>query len=462
MRGTVTTGAAGQDASAVAAVVDAAMARAREALAGRQAEALAALAALTAAREGAVAAARAADAGTARRGLEAAARALDDRPRRLLFDALSEVRGSAEEATVSALASTSLGPTGGWIRAYRRHISQRLARAVLIPTWECELRCSYCWIPKQGGRVMTRATAERAVDLLLTAAAPAVDLQFFGGEALLEAELVRHAMDYATARGAEVGKRVTFVLSSNGWSLDAAKLAWLADKPVKLELSLDGDARTQTTYRRSNVAGEDSYTRSIAANVGPILASGLPYDVIMVVQPRTAAHLAHNFFHIVGLGFERVQINFALGERWTPGHITTFASELFAIGEQLAERRARGERVTLVNLENAPMPVRLNGEIHVDWDGTIYGSNGFLNENERKADFVVGHLDDLAGFDRYWLDAPENDFLLERTYPPDITANNLEVGKVLASFVRYLQPRLPPLASGDDRSARRLYAPDLV
>jgi len=418
--------------------------RARAAIAaGDVASVEAALGALTSSREAALRAATAEPDPAARRLLERAARARDDLPRRVLFDALSEVRGSADEARVTALAEPTLGPVAGWIHAYRRHISQRLARAVLIPTWECELRCSYCWIPKQGGRVMTPATAERAVDLLMTAAAPLVDLQFFGGEALLEAALVRHAMDYAEARAAALGKRVTFVLSSNGWSLDADALAWLKDKPVKLELSLDGDRHTQATYRRSNIAGEDSYTHSIAANVGPILDSGLPYDVIMVVQPRTAQRLAKNFFHIVDLGFERVQINFALGVRWTPGHITTFASELFAIGQEIERRRTAGQRVTLINVENAPMPVRLNGEIHVDWDGTIYGSNGFLNETDRKAEFAVGHLDDLSGFDRYWLDAPDNDFLLERTYPPEITANNLEVGKVLASFLKYLRPRLP-------------------
>ena len=423
--------------------------QARAALAARDAAAVAAaLEAVAAARAAAVTAARAEGDAAARRQLERTARELDDLPRRVLFDALSEVRGSAEEAVVTALAEPSLGPAGEWIRAYRRHISQRLARAVLIPTWECELRCSYCWIPKQGGRVMTTATAERAIDLLMTAASPRVDLQFFGGEALIEAELVRHAMDYAEARAAEHGKQVSFVLSSNGWSLDADKLAWLAGRPVKLELSLDGDRHTQETYRRSNVAGQDSYTHSIAANVGPIVASGLHYDVIMVVQPRTAARMAKNFFHIVDLGFERVQINFALGVRWTPGHITTFASELFTIGQELEARRARGEPATLVNLENAPMPVRLNGEIHIDWDGTIYGSNGFLNETEKKGEFAVGHLDDLTGFDRYWLDAPDNDFLLERTYPPEITANNLEVGKVLASFLRYLRPRVAGPSEG--------------
>lgn len=85
------------------------------------------------------------------------------------------------------------------------------------------------------------------------------------------------------------------------------------------------------------------------------------------------------------------------------------------------------------------MPVRLNGEITVDWDGSIYGGNGFLHETEHKEKFRVGHLDDLHGFDRYWLDAPDNDFLLKWSYPEDVTANNLALGRVMTSFVTWLR-----------------------
>ena len=41
------------------------------------------------------------------------------------------------------------------------------------------------------------------------------------------------------------------------------------------------------------------------------------------------------------------------------------------------------------------MPIRLNGEVTVDWDGTVYGGNAFLHETEHKQKFVTGHLDDL-------------------------------------------------------------------
>lgn len=111
----------------------------------------------------------------------------------------------------------------------------------------------------------------------------------------------------------------------------------------------------------------------------------------------------------------------------------TFAGQLFALAGELRARPA----LTLVNAEQAPMPIRLNAEITVDWDGAIYGGNAFLHETEHKDRFKRGHLDDLAGFDRYWMDAPPNADLVAWSYPPEVTANNLKMGAILTDFVRW-------------------------
>jgi hypothetical protein len=265
-------------------------------------------------------------------------------------------------------------------------------------------------------------------------------LQFFGGEALMEWDLVRHGIDYALARARAVKKRIRLILSSNGWSLDGERLAWLAARPVKLELSLDGDSDTQNRFRRARSTGLDSYHNGIAPRAGAILGSGLAHEVIMVVHPRNVERMPANFLHIASLGFRRIQINFALGLAWTRAQMESFADGLNRIGEELLGRRASGVPIELVNLEAVrPLPVRLNGEVTVDWDGTIYGSNAFLCETGHDEKFRMGHLDDRGNFDRYWLDLPSNEFLLEWTYPPQVTRNNIAVGAIMVSFVRWMQ-----------------------
>lgn len=384
--------------------------------------------------------------GEERRRGERLLRRLDDLPRRLVFDALGDVRSRvrdgratvAEEAGTRAAAVSILGPTDRWLKQLQRYTSEEIPRVVVIPTWQCELRCNYCWIPKQDGRVMTADTLERAIDLLLASDRPGLQLQYFGGEALLEYGLVQHGVTYGTERAKSLGKTLSFILSSNGWSLDADKLAWLAQYPVKLELSLDGDPDTQHKFRPSRTVGVDSYDNGIAPRAALIEASGLLYDVIMVVHPMYAHRLYDNFFHIAGLGFRRLQINFTLGRSWSAKQQQAFAENLHRIGLELRRRWASGERLTLVNLENRPMPMRLNGEVTVDWDGSVFGGNGFLHETEHKEKFKIGHLDDLVSFERYWMDGPSNEFLLEWSYPPEITSNNLKTGAILTSWLRWM------------------------
>lgn len=383
------------------------------------------------------------DATEIRRG-ERLVRSLDDLPRRLLFGMLEEARRATQrgDAQAEAIATRTvkrvLGDRDDWIAAYSRFAAQSEPRLVIIPTWQCELRCSYCFIPKQDGRVMSTATIERSIELLLSSERDRLQLQFFGGEALIEWENVQHAMRYGTQRATELGKELSFILSSNGFALDAEKLDWLKQYSVKLELSLDGGPEVQNIFRAPHDRSDDSYERSIASNADAILASGLPHEVIMVVHPKAAARVCESFRHVASLGFARIQINFMLGLKWTGAQMKSFAEGLFEIGAYLAEREQAGQPVELVNLDESPMPIRLHGEVTVDWDGTIYGGNAFLHETEYKQDFVVGHLNDLQSFDRYWIDAPENDYLLERGYSPDVTRNNLEVGKIMASFVRWM------------------------
>jgi len=391
-------------------------------------------------------------------------RRLDDARRRLVFDLLRQARRGdqgrsdpawpgppPDAAHALGTAEALLGPRADWLPAFARFASQETPRLVVIPTWQCELRCRYCYIPKQDGRVMTPETLERSIDLLLSSDRPELILQFFGGEALLEWDLVQRAVRYGTAQAKRLGRSLRFILSSNGFSLTAEKLSWLRDFDVKLELSLDGDADTQNRFRRALRKDEDSYANGIAPRARTILDSGLPYDVIMVVHPKNVDRMPVNFFHIAGLGFTRVQINFALGSKWTAEEKSTFASGLHAIGVELRRRWSAGDPLMMVNLEGRPMPIRLNGEVTVDWDGTIYGGNAFLHETEHKEKFVVGHLDEARCFDRYWMDAPSNDFLLEWSYKTDVTKNNLSVGRIMTSFMAWMQKQ--PIGPGAPTAA---------
>lgn len=84
---------------------------------------------------------------------------------------------------------------------------------VLYLTDDCNLRCSYCFVPK-GARRMSADIARKAVDFFLSrhisGTCQRLGITFFGGEPFLEPERMREVMEYARAARPNVHKWVTF------------------------------------------------------------------------------------------------------------------------------------------------------------------------------------------------------------------------------------------------------------
>jgi sulfatase maturation enzyme AslB (radical SAM superfamily) len=117
----------------------------------------------------------------------------------------------------------------------RRHV-----RALeVILTASCNLRCSYCYQNAKQGRRMEWDTLREAIDILLRSNPPDVDVLFYGGEPLLELPLIRRAVAYA-AEARPAGKRVRYVLYTNGMLLDEETASFLAEQRFETQLSFDG------------------------------------------------------------------------------------------------------------------------------------------------------------------------------------------------------------------------------
>lgn len=67
-----------------------------------------------------------------------------------------------------------------------------------------------------------------------------LDLSFFGGEPLLEWDLLQHCCNYLKQQAAEQGVRVRFGITANGTLLTRKRLEWLAEQDFLVGLSVDG------------------------------------------------------------------------------------------------------------------------------------------------------------------------------------------------------------------------------
>ena len=129
---------------------------------------------------------------------------------------------------------------------------------------DCNLRCQYCFAG-QGGygqwrMLMSFDVARRAVDFLIAHSGPRehCELDFFGGEPLMNWNVVQQTIDYVHKQEKKHGKKIKMSLTTNGLLLDKEKVKYLTDNHISLILSLDG-RKEMHDRMRPGVHGEGTY-----------------------------------------------------------------------------------------------------------------------------------------------------------------------------------------------------------
>ena len=129
---------------------------------------------------------------------------------------------------------------------------------------DCNLRCQYCFAG-QGGygqwrMLMSFDVARRAVDFLIAHSGPRehCELDFFGGEPLMNWHVVQQTIDYVHKQEKKHGKKIKMSLTTNGLLLDKEKVKYLTDNHISLILSLDG-RKEMHDRMRPGVHGEGTY-----------------------------------------------------------------------------------------------------------------------------------------------------------------------------------------------------------
>jgi len=139
----------------------------------------------------------------------------------------------------------------------------------------CNLACTYCFADEgaYGGRtsLMSRDVAFRAVDLLIrmTGARPVCEVDFFGGEPLLNWDVVRETIAYAREAGARAGKQFIFTLTTNATLLTDEIMDELDREQVSVILSLDGRPEVHDAMRSGSSLPAEAGIRAFLERRAP-------------------------------------------------------------------------------------------------------------------------------------------------------------------------------------------------
>ena len=184
-------------------------------------------------------------------------------------------------------------------------LSHGIQKITLQVTQSCNFRCVYCEFTegiqnrRHSPKSMSWDVAKKAIDFLAARIRDSrfVDVGFYGGEPLLELDLVKRVIDYAEI--VLEGKKYSFSMTTNGslLSLDIAK--YLLSRNVNVMISLDGPKENHDRNRVFAADGSGTY-ETIWRNIDAI-KSELPefYEKISfnsVIDPACDYQCTKSFF----------------------------------------------------------------------------------------------------------------------------------------------------------------------
>ena len=250
---------------------------------------------------------------------------------------------------------------------------------------------------------MSRSTADKGVDFVFAEARKngitKLDICFFGGEPLLEADLLFHLADRFIAEKEEM--ELSFKMSTNGSLLTPERMTALMERKIFVSISLDG--RPELNDRqRPNAAGKGSSKQTIKA--AKLLLKANPCaNVTCVITPESAGEVAESVDYIFNMGFRFITTTLDYSADWTMANMKVLAQSYHRLADWYMLKMKANERFYLSSFDEriqthtlppiAPNERCLIGirQFSIAPNGALYPCIQFVT-TETIPEFIIGHV----------------------------------------------------------------------
>lgn len=196
---------------------------------------------------------------------------------------------------------------------------------MLLVTYNCNLRCSYCYEPK----LVTSHMTEEQVRWILSKEIPSIvdscdelEIHFMGGEPLLEFQVLKNTAEWLWTEPFTV-PHFMFFAPTNGTLLTEEMKNWFSEhrQHFYLGLSFDGDMKMQNCNRSSSFTNVDL---DFFVNTWP------EQSVKMTISPETVCRLSDGVIFLHEKGFKYITVDLAMGQtiEWTSETLLNYKEEL--------------------------------------------------------------------------------------------------------------------------------------
>lgn len=299
----------------------------------------------------------------------------------------------------------------------------------------CNMKCLYCFAQQgdfgQKPALMSLEMGEKTFSFLVNNSGEVkhLEVDFFGGEPLLNFAVVKDLVLYGRRLEQETGKKFNFTLTTNALLLDDAISDFIIENDISVILSLDGRPETNDRHRILN-NGQGSYEK-ILPHIQQMVARKPVSYYIRGTFTRQNLDFTEDLRHIIDLGFNNLSLEPAIGAD-SPYAIQAqdlprVLAEYEKLTDTLLEYQQKGRDIQFfhynLNLQQGPcLAKRRTGcgagvdYLAVTPEGDIYPchqfvglkqfymgnvTEGVLDSRVRKS-FQSNHLENKEGCRRCW------------------------------------------------------------
>lgn len=274
---------------------------------------------------------------------------------------------------------------------------------------DCNLKCEYCFASQGdfGGHkaYMTEEVGKKAIDYLIENSGNRKNLEvdFFGGEPLMDFDLVKTLVEYGNEKAAEKNKVFRFTITTNGVLLDDDKIDYINEHMHNVVLSLDGRKEINDNMRKT-VNDKGSYDLIVPKFQKLVEGRKNKYYYVRGTFTKKNLDFSEDVKHFKELGFNLASIEPVVDSEYDDYAITeedldAIKNEYEKMAIEYAKDQVNGDPFKffhfMVDLSQGPCIIkRVQGcgagceYVAVTPEGDIYPCHQFVG-NE---DFKLGNL----------------------------------------------------------------------
>lgn len=268
---------------------------------------------------------------------------------------------------------------------------------------DCNLRCKYCFASTgdfgQGRKLMSVETGKQAIDFLIenSKGRGNIELDFFGGEPLMNFNVVKQIVKYARSKETEYDKRFRFTVTTNGMLLDKDKADYINKEMSNCVLSLDGRPEVNNNMR-PRVDGSGSYDSIVDKYRYLVDNRGDKDYYVRGTFTKNNLDFSKDVIHIHDLGFDQLSVEPVIASdsheySLTDEDLPKIFEEYENLAKEIIKRKDTGINFFhfMIDLNQGPCAIKRirgcgcgNEYVAVDPEGDIYPCHQFVGMDEWK------------------------------------------------------------------------------